>query len=38
MMIHKVNPSVDNNQWLKRLNDQLNKPDVAKPTNKKGLL
>ena len=24
MMIHKINPSVDYNKWLKRLNTQLN--------------
>ena len=26
MMTHKITPSVDLNQWLKRLNTQLNKP------------
>ena len=26
MMIHKIAPSVDNSQWLKRLKTQLNEP------------
>ena len=35
MMIHKINPSVDKNLWLKRLNTQIK---VVKPTNYKTLL
>ena len=44
MMIHKNNPFVDYNWWLKRLNTQYNEPTnqnstkiskVVKPTNKK---
>ena len=47
IMIHKINPSVDYNEWLKRLDTQLNEtsnqnsiivPKVDKPTNKKILL
>ena len=43
---HKITPSVDCNQWLKRLNTQRNKPTnqisvenpkIVKPTNKKTL-
>ena len=26
MMKHKIKPSVDQNQWVKRLDDQLNEP------------
>ena len=41
-MIHKIKPFVDYNQWLKRLDTQLNKPikvsKVVKPTNKETLL
>ena len=42
--MHKSTPFVDYNQWLKRLNNQLNKltnqnllkvPKYVKPTNKK---
>ena len=45
-MIHKITPSVDYNQWLKRWDTQSNKPTnqnpitvpkVVKPTNKKSL-
>ena len=44
MMIHKITPSVDHNQWLKRLDTPLNEPTnqnsikvpkIDKPTNKK---
>ena len=44
--INKITPAVDYNQWLKRLDAQLNKtpnqnsitvPMVVKPTNKKTL-
>ena len=43
MMIHKITPSVDYNQWLKRLYTQLIEPTdkisivlkVVKPMNKK---
>ena len=47
MMVQKVTPSVYYNQWLKRLNTQLNEstnqnpikvPKVVKPTNIKTLL
>ena len=47
MIIHKNNPFVDYNYWLKLLNTQLNKPTnqhtvevpkVIKPTNKKNLI
>ena len=47
MLIHKINPSVYYNFWLKHLHTQLNKPTnqnllkvpkVANPTNKKILL
>ena len=44
MMINKITHSVDYNQWLKRLDAQLNEPTnkntirVVKPTNKKTLL
>ena len=47
MLIHKITPSVYYNEWLKRLNIQLNKqtnqnslkvPKVFIPTNKKKLL
>ena len=47
MMIHKITPFEDYNQWLKRLNTELNEPTnkksrkvtkVVKPTNKKTLL
>ena len=43
MMIHKINPSVEYNKWLKRLKTQLIKPTnqnsikaplVVKPKNK----
>ena len=43
MIIHKISPSVDYNQWLKRFDTQLNDPTnknlnqvpkVVKPTNK----
>ena len=43
----KITPSVDYNEWLKRLNNQLNEPTnqniikvskVINPTNKKTLL
>ena len=46
-MIHKINPAVDYNKWLRRLDTQLNEPNnqnsikvpkVVKPTNKKTLL
>ena len=30
MMIHKTTPSVDYNQWLKRLDNQLNEPTKQK--------
>ena len=44
MMIHKIAPPVDLNQWLKRLNNYLDEstnqnslksPKIVKPTNKK---
>ena len=47
MMIHKITPSVDYNQFLKLLDTQLNEPTnqnsmkvlkYVKPTNKKTLL
>ena len=47
MMIHKITPSLDYNQWLKRLDTKLNKPTpqnsikvpkVYKAKNKKALL
>ena len=47
MLINKIIPSVDYNQWLERLDTQLNEPTnqnskkfpkVVKPTNKKTLL
>ena len=46
-MIHKITPSVDYNQWLRRLDTQPNEatnqnsfkvPKVDKTTNKKTLL
>ncbi len=46
-MIHIINASVDCNQWIKRLDNQVNDrtnqnfikvPKVVKPTNKKTLL
>ena len=47
MLIHKINPFVDYNSWLKCLNTQFNEsnnqnqlksPNVIKPTNKKMFL
>ena len=46
MIIHKINPSVDYNSWLKRLDTLLDEPTYlnltevpkVKPTNKKILL
>ena len=47
MLIHNITPSVDYNQWLNRLDTQLNKPTkikfmkvlkVVKPTNKNMLI
>ena len=47
MMIHKTTPSVDYNQWLKRLDNKLNEPTkqksikvpkVVKSMNKKTFL
>ena len=47
MMIHKITPSEDCNQWLKKLDTQLNEQTnristkiskVVKPMNKKTLL
>ncbi len=47
LMTHKITPSVDLNQWLERLNTQLNKPTnqnlvkvpkVVELTNKKMIL
>ena len=47
IMIYKITPSVDNNKWLKRLDNQTNEPTnqnsikvpkLVKPTNKKTLL
>ena len=44
MILHKITPFVDYNQWVKRLNTQLNEPTnnnlkevpkAFKPTNKK---
>ena len=30
MMIHKIDPSIDYNQWLKRLDTQYNEPTNQK--------
>ena len=40
ILIHKINPSIDYNYWLRSLDTQLNQnsmkvPKVDKPTNKK---